>query len=101
MIDIPSPTTAVVDAGSKSIPAERMTTLSDDFGIVVGHPELHLTKLYEEHGLLGSPAPHGLRLADRIAVVPNHACTCVNLFNQYTVAHPDGQFETWPVLARR
>lgn len=101
VLDTPSPTTAVVDAGSKSIPAERMTPRTEDLGIVVGHPDLHLGKLYEEHGLLSATAPHGLRIGDRLAIIPNHACTCVNLFSAYTVVGADGELERWAVRARR
>lgn len=100
VIGTPGPCRAVIDAGSKSLPAERMSALTPDLGLVYGHPDVRLIALYEEHGLLESAEPHGLRLGDRVAVIPNHACTCVNLHAAYTVHGPDGSTERWLVSAR-
>ncbi|GLY73902.1 alanine racemase [Actinoallomurus iriomotensis] len=101
VVDVPAPDRFVVDAGSKSLPAERMTSLTEGFGSVAGRPGLVLAKLYEEHGLGTASAPHGLRPGERIAVIPNHACTAVNLYHQYAVYDDSSFVETWPVHARR
>lgn len=69
--------------------------------MVAGHPDVVIEKLYEEHGLAGSAAPHGLAPGDRVAVIPNHACTAVNLFHQYSVHDGTAFVDTWPVRARR
>jgi len=100
VIGTPSPCRAVIDAGSKSLPAERMSALTTDLGLVYGHPDIRLAALYEEHGLLESAEPHGLRLGERVAVIPNHACTCVNLHAAYIVHGPDRGTERWLVNAR-
>ena len=68
----------VVDAGSK-------TFTSDDHpdgghGIVVGWPKLDLHTLNEEHGYVGvGSSSERPAVGDRLHVVPNHACGCVNL----------------------
>lgn len=100
VIGTPSPHRAVIDAGSKSLPAERMSALTPDLGLVYGHPGVRLAGLYEEHGLLESEQSHALRLGDRVAVIPNHACTCVNLHAAYTVHGPGGDTEQWAVTSR-
>jgi D-serine deaminase-like pyridoxal phosphate-dependent protein len=100
VIGTPSPVTAIIDAGSKSVPAERISSLTADFGLIFGRPDIRLVALYEEHGILASETPHGLRPGDRVPVIPNHACTCVNLHGSYTVYGPDGNIEHWPISAR-
>ncbi|MFA1548934.1 alanine racemase [Actinomadura chokoriensis] len=101
VVDVPAPDRLVLDAGSKSLPAERMSTLTPGFGLVDGHPDVVIEKLYEEHGLARSATPHGLAPGDRVAVVPNHACTAVNLFAQYSVHDGTSFVDTWPIRARR
>jgi D-serine deaminase-like pyridoxal phosphate-dependent protein len=72
------PNQIVIDAGSK-------TFTSDDHpdgghGAIVGWPQANLHTINEEHGYVdvsGSPERPGL--GDRLHVVPNHACGCVNL----------------------
>jgi D-serine deaminase-like pyridoxal phosphate-dependent protein len=72
------PNQIVIDAGSK-------TFTSDDHpdgghGAIVGWPQANLHTINEEHGYIdvsGSPERPGL--GDRLHVVPNHACGCVNL----------------------
>ncbi len=72
------PAQIVVDAGSK-------TFTSDDHpdgghGIIAGWPNLDLHTLNEEHGYVavGSSSERPA-VGDRLHVVPNHACGCVNL----------------------
>jgi D-serine deaminase-like pyridoxal phosphate-dependent protein len=68
----------IVDAGSK-------TFTSDDHpdgghGTVVGWPHLDLHSLNEEHGYVDvSSSPDRPAIGDRLHIVPNHACGCVNL----------------------
>ncbi|ACY96004.1 MULTISPECIES: alanine racemase [Thermomonospora] len=101
VVDVPAADRLVLDAGSKSLPAERMTELTLGFGLVAGRPGLVIEKLYEEHGLVRSAGPHGLKPGDRVAVIPNHACTTVNLFSRYVVYDGESFTDTWPIRARR
>jgi D-serine deaminase-like pyridoxal phosphate-dependent protein len=72
------PGQVIVDAGSK-------TFTSDDHpdgghGTIVDWPELDLHSLNEEHGYVDvSSSPKRPALGDRLHIVPNHACGCVNL----------------------
>jgi D-serine deaminase-like pyridoxal phosphate-dependent protein len=101
VLDVPSDTRVVLDAGSKSLPAEMMSPRTRGFGILVDHPHLCLTKLFEEHGLAESERPHGLQVGDRLAIIPNHACTCVNLHDEYIVYDDGSPLDVWQVRARR
>jgi len=102
VIDVSSSCAVVLDCGSKSLPAEVMTGRTTGFGTVLGHPDLQIVKLFEEHGLARSETPHGLVVGDRIAIVPNHACTCANLHDEYLVIDEEGDLvDRWDVLARR
>ncbi len=72
------PGQVIVDAGSK-------TFTSDDHpdgghGTVVDWPKLDLHSLNEEHGYVDvSSSPEPPALGDRLHIIPNHACGCVNL----------------------
>jgi D-serine deaminase-like pyridoxal phosphate-dependent protein len=67
----------IVDAGSK-------TFTSDDHpdgghGIIVGRPALQLEELNEEHGYVRVGSSERPAVGERLQIVPNHACGCVNL----------------------
>jgi D-serine deaminase-like pyridoxal phosphate-dependent protein len=72
------PEQIIIDAGSK-------TFTSDDHpdgghGTVVGWPDLDLHTLNEEHGYVHvSSSSERPAIGDRLHIVPNHACGCVNL----------------------
>src|SRR5581483_9688263 len=73
------PDRAVVDAGSKALSSDLRVTRMEGLGIVLGHPGLRVERLSEEHGVLTGEELDRLRPGDRLAIVPTHACTCVNL----------------------
>ena len=70
----------VIDAGAKTLSEAGAPAGLSGFGAIVGRDDLALTALSEEHGhgeaLTGEV---GLAVGDRVEVIPNHACTCVNL----------------------
>ena len=70
----------VIDAGAKTLSEAGPPAGLAGFGAIVGEDELELVALSEEHGhgvVPGGEVP--LRVGDRVEVIPNHACTCVNL----------------------
>lgn len=101
VVDVPDAVRVVLDCGAKSIPLEAMSTLTQGYGLILDQPDLLLSTLFEEHGLARSPTPHGLRAGQRVAVVPNHACTAVNLHGRIQVVDDHGLVDTWPTVARR
>jgi len=73
------PGRVVLDAGSKALSEAPPPPGEVGFGAVVGHPEVTIEALSEEHGHCSVPsARNGLEVGSRVEVIPNHACTCVN-----------------------
>ena len=69
----------ILDAGAKVLSESPPPPGADGYGAVVGRPELLLEALSEEHGHCRLPAGgESLAVGDRVEVIPNHACTCVN-----------------------
>jgi D-serine deaminase-like pyridoxal phosphate-dependent protein len=73
------PGQVIFDAGTKTLTSDT----HDDglYGDVVGMPEARVHDLNEEHGYLDvSAVPSGPPgIGDRLELIPNHACGCVNL----------------------
>ena len=85
----------VIDAGNKSISADCQPdgAVYPGFGEILGHPELRLLHMTEEHGMIHSAVPTDgrIRIGDRLRIVPNHICTTVNLYDH---AYLQGKSET-------
>jgi D-serine deaminase-like pyridoxal phosphate-dependent protein len=96
----PSPRRLILDTGSKALAAEKLSPLSPGFGFVRGHPELLVERLYEEHAIVTSEEPSAIPLGERLAVVPNHACACVNLHELMLVVEDGDVVDVWNVEAR-
>jgi D-serine deaminase-like pyridoxal phosphate-dependent protein len=68
----------VVDAGSKTLTSDEHP--DGGHGAIVGRPEARLHTLNEEHGYVDvSELDDRPALGERLRVIPNHACGCVNL----------------------
>ncbi len=102
VIAVPGQGRAVVDAGSKSLAMDPAVRGAAGHGIVVGHPDVRVAWLMEEHGMLewGAGTEPGLRVGARVAIVPNHICNVVNLFDEYVVVDDPDRIERWSVDAR-
>ncbi len=88
----------VVDAGSKALASDRPPWL-EGHGWVPELGDAVVTALSEHHGIVeGAPALPSV--GDVVAVVPNHVCTVVNLFDEYVVARAGHVVDRWPVSAR-
>jgi D-serine deaminase-like pyridoxal phosphate-dependent protein len=83
VVSTPTPERAVVDAGSKTLTSD--TRGLEGFGHVLGRFDLAIDQLSEEHGRVtaGGEAT-GLRVGERVRIVPNHACVVSNLFDAVT-----------------
>lgn len=104
VISRPTSERCVLDCGSKAIPAElypegwlRRTS----FGHVVEYPEARIVALSEEHGVVDLTAcPRRPQVGERVQVIPNHACTAVNLHRRLHGLR-DGRVErVWEVEPR-
>ncbi len=100
VVSAPAADRCVVDTGSKSISADRIVPALEGFGIVLGHPGLTVARLSEEHTVLTAVESTGLEVGDRVAIVPAHACTTVNLHPYLLTFAENGKVAWEPVAAR-
>jgi D-serine deaminase-like pyridoxal phosphate-dependent protein len=100
VVSVSVPGAFVVDAGSKALSSDRLPWM-EGFGVVRGARDLVAKALYEHHGIVKA-FDDGRRpeVGEVVAIVPNHVCNVVNLFNELLVVGEDGELERWPVLAR-
>ena len=96
----PSPHRLILDAGSKALAAEKLSPRSAGYGFVVDHPELVVSRLYEEHAIVTGAEPSLIPVGERLAIVPNHACTCVNLHERMLVVEDGELADVWAIDAR-
>lgn len=69
---------AIIDAGSKALTSDT-GAYTKGYGHIVGHDDIEITKLNEEHGFIASQQPLPFSIGDRIEIIPNHACVIPNL----------------------
>jgi D-serine deaminase-like pyridoxal phosphate-dependent protein len=71
----------VIDAGSKTLTQDRNSASPDSgFGYIIEHPRARITRLTEEHGEVdASQCDQRPMLGERVNVIPNHICPCINL----------------------
>jgi D-serine deaminase-like pyridoxal phosphate-dependent protein len=71
----------VIDAGSKTLTSDRCGPDPDSgYGHVVEYPNAKITKLSEEHGQIDvTKCGKKPAVGERVTVIPNHICPCVNL----------------------
>jgi D-serine deaminase-like pyridoxal phosphate-dependent protein len=99
VVSTPDPHRAVIDAGSKALSADVSVGRLRGFGAVVAHAHLVLERMSEEHGVLTAAGPTGLRIGERVAVIPAHCCTTVNLHPAVLMVEETGS--RWDPLAAR
>lgn len=99
VVSVPAIGRAIIDAGSKALSSDLLGL--NGYGHIVGHPELQIVKLSEEHGHLEYPVELSpLKIGQRLRVIPNHACAVSNLFDNVMLLR-NGAFEKIvPVAAR-
>jgi D-serine deaminase-like pyridoxal phosphate-dependent protein len=92
----------VIDSGSKTLTTDVCIPARDaGFGHIVEFPDARITKLSEEHGQVDVTACHSKpNIGDRVTVVPNHVCPCVNLQESVWWSEPDEQLLQLSVDAR-
>jgi D-serine deaminase-like pyridoxal phosphate-dependent protein len=93
---------AIIDGGSKTFSSDRY--LAGDgrgFGIVKEDLAVELEHLSEEHGHLNiQHAGRRYRVGDRLTVIPNHACSTVNMHDEIYGVRGDRVETVWQVAGR-
>ncbi|MHB1405354.1 MAG: alanine racemase [Desulfitobacteriaceae bacterium] len=100
VISHPAPNRWVLDAGSKALSLDKGAhghSGVEGHGIIIDQPKLRIVRLSEEHGVAEGESM--LQVGDVVEIVPNHACTVVNLFDEVEVWQ-GLQRQVWEVAAR-
>jgi D-serine deaminase-like pyridoxal phosphate-dependent protein len=92
----------VIDAGSKTLTNDRCIPAPErGHGYIVEYPDARITRLSEEHGQVDvTSCSHIPSVGDRVTVIANHICPCVNLQDSVWWAEPDEPLRQLPVDAR-
>jgi D-serine deaminase-like pyridoxal phosphate-dependent protein len=96
------PGQAVIDAGSKALGREPMRGVSGEgFGALLDRPEVIVTRMSEEHGILDlSKSDWKPDVGELVRVVPNHVCVVVHLNDTIYGVRGSIVETSWPVTAR-
>jgi D-serine deaminase-like pyridoxal phosphate-dependent protein len=94
----PTPNRIIIDAGSKTFAADAFK--HGGHGHVIGHPNVTLRSLSEEHGTIEVTGDSDLRIGDVLRIIPNHICPSINLADEL-FGFRNGELEAViPVLGR-
>jgi len=93
---------AVIDAGTKALGREPLRgSGGEGYGALLDHPEVAVTQMSEEHGMLDlSRTSWRPEVGDVVRVVPNHVCVAVHLADAMHGVRGDTIERSWPVAAR-
>lgn len=96
------PGQVVLDAGTKTLTSDRCGPAPDSgHGYILEYPRARITRLSEEHGEVNVTAcDRAPRVGDRVHVIPNHICPCVNLQDAVYWQEPGEPPTAMPVDAR-
>lgn len=100
VVSHPGPGRLVIDAGAKSLTKDRAAYL-DGFGLLPDHPGAVISRVFDYHGTveLGSDALMPA-IGEVVAVVPNHICPVVDLYDWAVVVREGTVVDRWPIDAR-
>jgi D-serine deaminase-like pyridoxal phosphate-dependent protein len=95
-----APDRFVLDAGAKALTKDRADWI-EGYGGIPAYPNAVIERLSDYHGVVRSPEGSASpRMGEVVAVVPNHICPVIDLFDAFWVVAADGSGERWPVDAR-
>lgn len=89
----------LLDCGTKTLASDRPFA-DGTFGKILDHPELLFFGASEEHGNVRIEGECRLNVGDKVRVLPNHACTCVNMHSTLTAFRSEQVEAVWAVAAR-
>ena len=110
VISRPAPNRIIIDAGSKALGLDKGahgTGFLEGYGVITDPesrkkiPGLVLSRLSEEHGIIEAPKDSPLKIGDIIRIVPNHACSAINMYSHSLVLEKGKITDRWELAARR
>lgn len=107
VVSRPTSTTAVIDAGSKSLSADLLPAKEhrDEYpghGLIIGKTGWIIERLSEEHGMLkwmGDGESSSLDIGEQIQIIPNHVCTTFSSLNESVVVSNGEVINRWRTFA--
>ena len=94
------PGQVVVDAGAKTMTKDRASFL-EGFGLLPAYPDAVVERLFDYHGAIAiPPGTHAPELGEIVAIVPNHVCPVVDVFDTFVATRAGEIVGLWPVDAR-
>jgi D-serine deaminase-like pyridoxal phosphate-dependent protein len=94
------PGQVVIDAGAKSLTKDVPAFLSG-FGTIPAYPDGVIERVSDYHGQVrfpdGAARPH---VGEVVAVVPNHACPVIDLYDSFVATRSGAVVGSWRVDAR-
>ena len=103
VVSTPESGFAVIDGGSKALATDypqkgKNGTL--EYAFCKDRPNLIVNRIYEEHGIIVNQNGNtGLEIGERIALIPAHICSTINLYN-YVYVLDNGKIRKVKVDAR-
>lgn len=96
------PGQVVLDGGSKTFTNDRcVPDIESGYGHIVEYPQAKITAFSEEHGQVDIRNCDSVpRVGERVTVIPNHVCNCVNLHDNTWLLEADGSLTKSPVDTR-
>jgi D-serine deaminase-like pyridoxal phosphate-dependent protein len=98
VVRTPAPGRAIIDAGSKTLTSDLLGL--DGFGHVLGHDDVQITALSEEHGTLECAGGDEFQIGQCLRIVPNHACVVSNMVDYVWIQDGQRAVSQYPVAAR-
>jgi D-serine deaminase-like pyridoxal phosphate-dependent protein len=90
----------VINAGAKTL-TKDMAPYMNGYGCIPAYPQGVIERVSDYHGQVrfpaGAPRP---ALGETVAVVPNHACPTIDLFDSFVATRSGSIVGTWKVDAR-
>jgi D-serine deaminase-like pyridoxal phosphate-dependent protein len=100
VVSTPTATRFVVDAGTKVLSSDGVGIT--DWTRVDGRPDLHPSFLSEEHGVFtADDAATRPRIGGRLAIIPAHVCTTMNLADTVTTHRAGALLGELTIRAKR
>lgn len=103
VVSRPTESRAIVDGGSKTFATDvqpnQPPIFLKGYGKVLGHSNIVLERLTEEHGMLRIDGESSIETGDTLDIIPNHICSTINLHNDVFIEE-GGNYQHFTVMAR-
>ena len=98
----PTADRGILDAGSKSLSSDLVEAEGvTGYGLVLEYPDAVIYAFSEEHAHVDFSRCHQRpHIGDRVTIVPNHVCACVNLHDAFALHRGEEIIDLVPVTAR-